>query len=105
MLEEYPSWAQSVGAVIVLSSVLPIPVFLTARLIFLESAREEAREFLRAKVSQFENAYYRLRCRRPLIPCADEEPLNERDRELTSTPRPFELQPNTSPMDSGGDNY
>ena len=58
---DYPSWAQFIGAVIVLSSVLPIPVFMIGRLIFLESAREEAREFLRAKITQFESAFYRTK--------------------------------------------
>ena len=87
---EFPSWAQFIGAVIILSSVLPIPVFLIGRLIFLESAREEAREFLRAKVNQFKKAYDRLRCRRTST--ADEEPLINKDRELTNSPSAFELQ-------------
>ena len=105
VLVDYPSWAQFIGAVIVLLSILPIPVFLIGRLIFLESAREEAREFFCAKVNVFEKAYCRLQCRRSSSPSIDEEPLNERDRELTNTPTPFELQRSSTPMDSGHDDY
>lgn len=58
---EYPSWAQFIGTVFVLTSVLAIPVVLIFRLIFFESAREEALDFLRMKVSQFKDAYHSTR--------------------------------------------
>lgn len=66
---DYPSWALFIGAVIVLSSQLVIPVVLIGRLILFEEARQQARDFLQAKVSQFENFYHRLKscfrsCRR-----------------------------------------
>ena len=43
---DYPSWAQFVGCVIVLTSVLSMPIFLLFRLIAFESGRQEALLFL-----------------------------------------------------------
>ena len=42
MDEVYPSWAQFIGAVIILMAVLPTPVILIGRLILYQSARDEA---------------------------------------------------------------
>ena len=42
----YPSWALFVGAMIVLSSQLLIPIVLIGRLIMFEEARQQARDFL-----------------------------------------------------------
>ncbi len=58
---EYPDWANFVGAVIVLSSILWIPGFLIGRLILLDSARQQAKDFLREKLTQFEGAYAQSR--------------------------------------------
>ncbi|CAI8010278.1 Sodium- and chloride-dependent glycine transporter 2 [Geodia barretti] len=51
---DYPSWAQFVGCVIVLTSVLCMPVYLIARLILFESGREEALVFIRQQVKDGE---------------------------------------------------
>ena len=50
----YPSWAQFIGAVIVLIAVLPIPIILVARLILYQSAREEAVKFFKNTKSDAE---------------------------------------------------
>ena len=50
----YPSWAQFIGSVIVLTSVLAMPIYLIVRLIFFESGRQEALRFLREKVTEGE---------------------------------------------------
>ena len=42
----YPSWAQFVGAVIVISSVGAIPVVVIVRLIALPEAREQASQYI-----------------------------------------------------------
>ena len=54
----YPSWAQFIGTLIILSSQLIVPIVLIGRLICFDSAREEALEFLRTKCTQFEQAYH-----------------------------------------------
>ena len=43
---DYPSWAQFIGCVIVLTSVLSMPIYLTVRLICFESSRQEALLFI-----------------------------------------------------------
>ena len=54
MRVDYPSWAQFIGCVIVLTSVLCMPVYLVARLILFESGREEALVFVRQQVKDGE---------------------------------------------------
>lgn len=49
---DYPSWALFIGAVIVLSSQLVIPVVLIGRLILFEEARQQARDFLQVQVEE-----------------------------------------------------
>ena len=51
---DYPTWAQFIGCVIVLSSVLCMPIFLIVRLIFFESGRQEARVFFRKQINDGE---------------------------------------------------
>lgn len=58
---EYPPWANFVGAMIVISSLVWIPSILIGRLIFLETARQEARDFLHEKVDQFERRYVQFK--------------------------------------------
>ena len=43
----YPEWAQFVGSVIILSSVLFIPIILIVKLIAHQEARDEGLEFFR----------------------------------------------------------
>lgn len=50
----YPSWAQFIGSLIVLTSVLAMPTYLIIRLIFFESGRQEALRFLREKITEGE---------------------------------------------------
>ena len=56
----YPSWAQFVGAVVVLSSVLSIPTVLIVRLIAFPEAREQALTFFREKREQAANCWERI---------------------------------------------
>lgn len=51
---DYPNWAQFIGCVIVLSSVLCMPIFLIVRLIFFESGRQEALVFFRQQINDGE---------------------------------------------------
>ena len=54
---DYPSWAQFIGCVIVLTSVLCMPVYLIIRLICFESGRQEALKFIREQVSDGERLF------------------------------------------------
>lgn len=58
----YPEWAQFIGAVIVLSSVLMIPIVLIVRLIRYESARKEGRDFI----------LYQFQCAKKIVTSAKE---------------------------------
>ena len=66
---EYPDWAKFIGAVIILSSILAIPIFLIIRLVSAQEAREEAVGFITAFVRSVTNVGYYVRdvghyCRR-----------------------------------------
>ena len=58
---DYPSWAQFIGCLIILSSVLCMPVFLIVRLIFFESGRQEALLFIRTQVRDGERLLVRIK--------------------------------------------
>lgn len=49
----YPEWAQFIGALVVLSSVIMIPLFLIVRLIGYQQARDEGMEFITRHVQSF----------------------------------------------------
>lgn len=51
----YPEWAQFIGAVVVLSSVVMIPLFLIVRLIGYQEARDEAMEFITRQMQSVRN--------------------------------------------------
>jgi hypothetical protein len=53
----YPRWAQFIGAVIILITVLPIPIVLIGRLILYQSAREEAVGFFKSLRSDAEDLF------------------------------------------------
>ena len=52
----YPEWGLFIGAMIILSSVLVIPIFLIVRLIAYQSARDEGMEFILRVVEQCKEA-------------------------------------------------
>ena len=49
----YPEWAQFIGALVVLSSVMMIPLFLIVRLIGYQQARDEGMEFITRQKESF----------------------------------------------------
>ena len=53
----YPGWAQFIGAVIILTAVLPMPIVLIVRLILYKTAREEAVDFLKKLRADAERTY------------------------------------------------
>ena len=53
----YPGWAQFIGAVIILTAVLPMPITLIVRLILYKTAREEAVDFLKKLRTDAERTY------------------------------------------------
>lgn len=57
----YPNWAQFIGAVIVLSSVLSIPTVLIVRLIAFHDARQQALDFFKEKKEQIIRFYELIR--------------------------------------------
>ena len=57
----YPSWAQFIGSVVVLTSILSMPIFLILRLIFFESGRKEALQFLRKVVTEGEELVQKVK--------------------------------------------
>ena len=57
----YPNWAQFIGAVIVLSSVLSIPTVLIVRLIAFHEARQQALDFFKEKKEQVIRFYQLIR--------------------------------------------
>lgn len=57
----YPEWAQFIGAVVVLSSVIMIPLFLIVRLIAYQEARDEGMAFITHQIESFRDFTQRVK--------------------------------------------